>query len=157
MRRRRASPFLLIFFIFTSVKHFIKYNLIGVMNTLITLASVWVMHQLLDWNLELSNFLGFIFGAINSYLMNRIWNFKSRGRKRSEIVRFIIVFIAVYALNFVTLEATVYVLNTAWCKPFTDFISQFMKPGFFANIVANGVYVVASFTLYKKWVFKNKA
>ena len=88
------------------------------MNTLITLASVWVMHQLLDWNLELSNFLGFIFGAINSYLMNRIWNFKS------------------------------------WCKPFTDFISQYMKPGFFANIVANGVYIIASFTLYKKWVFK---
>ena len=80
MRRRRASPFLLIFFIFTSVKHFIKYNLIGVMNTLITLASVWVMHQLLDWNLELSNFLGFIFGAINSYLMNRLWNFKSKNR-----------------------------------------------------------------------------
>ncbi|MBR2272385.1 MAG: GtrA family protein [Fibrobacter sp.] len=136
------------------MKHFIKYNLIGVMNTLITLASVWVMHQLLDWNLELSNFLGFIFGAINSYLMNRIWNFKSHNRKRTEIVRFIIVFLAAYALNFVTLEATVYVLNTAWCKPFTDFISQFMKPGFFANIVANGVYVIASFTLYKKWVFK---
>jgi putative flippase GtrA len=29
-----------------------------------------------------------------------------------------------------------------------------MKPSFFANIVANGVYVIASFTLYKKWVFK---
>ncbi|MBR4558712.1 MAG: GtrA family protein [Fibrobacter sp.] len=136
------------------MKHFIKYNIIGVMNTLITLASVWVMHQLLDWNLELSNFLGFIFGAINSYLMNRIWNFKSTNRKRSEIVRFVIVFIAAYALNLVTLEATVYALNTAWCKPFTDFISQYMKPGFFANIVANVVYVIASFTLYKKWVFK---
>ena len=136
------------------MKHFIKYNLIGVMNTLITLASVWVMHQLLDWNLELSNFLGFIFGAINSYLMNRIWNFKSQGRKRTEVIRFIIVFFAAYALNFVTLEATVYALNMAWCKPFTDFILQFMKPSFFANIVANGVYVVASFTLYKKWVFK---
>lgn len=125
------------------------------MNTLITLASVWVMHQLLDWNLELSNFLGFVFGAINSYLMNRIWNFKSHNRKRGEIVRFVIVFIAAYLLNLATLEATVYALSTAQCKPFTEFISQFMKPGFFANIVANGVYVIASFTLYKKWVFKN--
>ncbi len=98
------------------MKHFIKYNLIGVMNTLITLASVWIMHQMLDWNLELSNFLGFIFGAINSYLMNRIWNFKSHNKKRTEVIRFIIVFLAAYALNFVTLEASVYVLNTAWCK-----------------------------------------
>jgi putative flippase GtrA len=136
------------------VKHFIKYNLIGVINTLITLASVWVMHQLLDWNLELSNFLGFIFGAINSYLMNRIWNFKSRGRKRTEVIRFIVVFAAAYALNLVALEATVYLLGTAWCKPFAEFISQYMKPSFFANIVANIIYVIASFTLYKKWVFK---
>ena len=127
------------------MKHFIKYNLIGVMNTLITLASVWVMHQLLDW---------FIFGAINSYLMNRLWNFKSKNRKRTEVIRFVIVFVAAYLLNLATLEATVYALDTTWCKSFTDFISQYMKPSFFANIVANGVYVIASFTLYKKWVFK---
>ena len=124
------------------------------MNTLITLASVWVMHQLLDWNLELSNFLGFIFGAINSYLLNRLWNFKSTNRKRTEVILFVIVFAAAYLLNLATLEATGYALDTAWCKPFTEFISQYMKPGFFANIVANGVYVVASFTLYKKWVFR---
>ena len=136
------------------MKHFIKYNLIGVMNTLITLASVWVMHQLLDWNLELSNFLGFIFGAINSYLMNRLWNFKSKNRKRTEVIRFVIVFVAAYLLNLATLEACVYALGTTWCKSFIDFISQYMKPSFFANIVANGVYVIASFTLYKKWVFK---
>ncbi len=124
------------------------------MNTLITLASVWVMHQLLDWNLELSNFLGFVFGAINSYLMNRIWNFKSKNRKGREIVRFVIVFVAAYALNFAALESCVHAMSTEWCRPFTEFISHFMKPGFFANIVANGVYVVAGFMLYKKWVFK---
>lgn len=135
--------------------HFIKYNLIGVMNTLITLASVWVMHQILDWNLELSNFLGFIFGAINSYLMNRLWNFKSHNRKRSEILRFIAVFVAAYLLNLATLELTVYALHhTAWGTELSAFISPYMKPGFFANIVANIVYVLVSFTLYKKWVFK---
>ena len=136
------------------MKHFIKYNLIGVMNTLITLASVWVMHQLLDWNLELSNFLGFIFGAINSYLMNRIWNFKSKNRKRTEVIRFAIVFAAAYLLNLATLEICVYALDTPLCKPFSDFISQYMKTGYFANIIANIVYVIASFTLYKKWVFR---
>ena len=43
--------------------HFIKYNIIGIMNTLITLLVVWILHQLLDWNLELSNFLGFVAGG----------------------------------------------------------------------------------------------
>ena len=136
--------------------HFIKYNAIGIINTLITLAVVWVLHQLLDWNLELSNFLGFIAGGVNSYLMNRIWNFKSNNRKRTEVVRFIIVFLLSYALNLATLEGCAYLLqNAQWCQPFSVWISQFMKPTYFANIVANVVYVLASFTLYKKWVFKS--
>ena len=135
--------------------HFIKYNAIGIINTLITLAVVWVLHQLLDWNLELSNFLGFVAGGINSYLMNRIWNFKSNNRKRTEVVRFVIVFLLSYALNLATLEGCAYLLqNVQWCQPFSTWISHFMKPTYFANIVANVVYVLASFMLYKKWVFR---
>ena len=135
--------------------HFIKYNAIGIINTLITLAVVWVLHQWLDWNKEISNFLGFVAGGINSYLMNRIWNFKSENRKRTEVVRFIVVFLLSYALNFVALEACVYVLDHVDClQPFCTWVSQFMKPSYVANIVANIVYVLASYTLYKKWVFR---
>ena len=137
------------------VLHFIKYNAIGIINTLITLAVVWVLHQWLDWNKEISNFLGFVAGGINSYLMNRIWNFKSENRKRTEVVRFVIVFLPSYALNLLTLEGCTYLLeNASWLESFSAWISQFMKPTYFANIVANGVYVVVSFLLYKKWVFR---
>lgn len=135
--------------------HFVKYNLIGIMNTLITLAVVWVLHQLLDWNLELSNFLGFVAGGCNSYIMNRIWNFKSSNKKSAEIYRFLIVFLCAYGLNFLVLEGSVYALENFHClESFSNFVEQFMKPSYFANIVANVVYVFASFTLYKKWVFK---
>lgn len=135
--------------------HFVKYNLIGIMNTLITLAVVWVMHQMLDWNLELSNFLGFVAGGCNSYIMNRIWNFKSSNKKTAEVTRFLIVFLCAYGLNFLVLESCVYALeNLSMLSPFSNFIAQFMKPSYLANVVANVVYVLASFTLYKKWVFK---
>ena len=135
--------------------HFLKYNIIGVLNTLITLAVVWVLHQLLDWNLELSNFLGFIAGGCNSYLCNRIWNFKSHNKKRSEIIRFVVVFLVSYGVNLLVLEVAAYTLaNATWCAGFTTWISQFMKPTYFANVVANVAYVLVSFTLYKKWVFK---
>lgn len=141
---------------FAHVLHFIKYNLIGILNTLITLAVVWVLHQILDWNLELSNFLGFIAGGVNSYVCNRVWNFKSTNKKRTEVIRFLIVFLCSYSINLLVLEGCVYMLNNvAWCAPFTDFVSKFMKPSYFANIVANGFYVVVSFMLYKKWVFKS--
>lgn len=135
--------------------HFFKYNLIGIMNTLITLAVVWVMHQWLDWNLELSNFLGFVAGGCNSYIMNRIWNFKSSNEKKSEITRFLIVFLCAYGLNLLVLEGCVYALeNSSALVSFNRLVAQFMKPGYLANIIANVVYVLASFTLYKKWVFK---
>ena len=134
--------------------HFLKYNVIGVLNTLITLAVVWVLHQMLDWGVELSNFLGFVAGGCNSYLCNRIWNFKSHNKKRAEIVRFIIVFLVSYGVNLLVLELVAYTLaNAAWCASFTAWISPFMKPTYFANIVANLVYVLVSFSLYKKWVF----
>ena len=136
--------------------HFIKYNAIGIVNTLITLAVVWVLHQILDWNLELSNFLGFVAGGVNSYLMNRIWNFKSENRKSTEVVRFVVVFVLCYLLNLATLEGCVYLLEHAAClQSFCTWVSQFMKPTYVANVVANVVYVLASFTLYKKWVFRS--
>ena len=135
--------------------HFIKYNAIGIINTLITLAVVWVLHQWLDWGKEVSNFLGFVAGGINSYLMNRIWNFKSHNQKRTEVLRFAIVFLCSYGLNLAALEGTKYMLaHVGALHDFTVWISQFMKPTFFANIVANIVYVLVSYTLYKKWVFK---
>lgn len=135
--------------------HFIKYNIIGIMNTLITLAVVWILHQWLDWNLELSNFLGFVAGGVNSYVCNRIWNFKSTNKKRTEVVRFLIVFLVSYGVNLAVLEGSAHVLtNTQWCAGFSAWISNFMKPTYFANIIANVVYVLVSFTLYKKWVFK---
>ena len=139
------------------MKHFIKYNAIGVMNTAITLATFWILHEVLDWSPELSNFLGFVAGGLNSYIMNRIWNFKSTNKKRSEIIRFIIVFLCSYLVNLAVLKGCIYLLeNASWCADFTGFVSQFMKPATFANLIANVVYVLVSFTLYKKWVFTDR-
>lgn len=135
--------------------HFIKYNIIGVMNTLITLVVVWILHQILDWNLELSNFLGFVAGGCNSYICNRIWNFKSTNKKRTEVIRFLIVFLVSYGVNLAVLEGSVYVLtNAAWCANFSAWLTQYMKPTYLANVIANVVYVLVSFMLYKKWVFR---
>lgn len=116
---------------------------------------MWILHQILDWDLVLSNFLGFVAGGCNSYLCNRIWNFKSNNKKSAEILRFLVVFLCSYGVNLLVLKGSVYVLeNAAWCAGFTAWVSQFMKHTYVANVIANVVYVLVSFTLYKKWVFK---
>ncbi len=125
--------------------HFIKYNLIGIVNTLITLCVVWILYELLGWNLELSNFLGFVAGGINSYWMNRRLNFRSQNQKGKEIFRFLLVFVCAYLVNLFVLESLKDALPSA---------GDFLSAGFFANVLANIAYVVVSFLLYRYFVFK---
>lgn len=125
--------------------YFVKYNLIGIVNTLITLCVVWVLYELLNWNLELSNFLGFVAGGVNSYWMNRRLNFKSQNRKSREAVRFAAVFFCAYLVNLLVLESLKNALPSA---------GEFLSAGFLANVLANIAYVVASFLLCRYFVFK---
>lgn len=126
--------------------HFIKYNLIGIVNTLITLCVVWFLYELLGWNLELSNFLGFVAGGINSYWMNRCLNFKSRNQKGKEIFRFLLVFICAYLVNLFVLETLKNALPSA---------GDLLSAGFLANVLANIAYIVVCFLLYRYFVFKS--
>lgn len=126
--------------------HFIKYNLIGVLNTLITLCVVWFLYEFLKWNLELSNFLGFVAGGINSYWMNRRLNFKSRNRRTAEIFRFVVVFLCAYLVNLFVLETLKNNLPT---------VGDFLSAGYLANVLANIAYVIVSFLLYRYFVFKS--
>ncbi len=128
--------------------HFVKYNLIGIVNTLITLCVVWILYELFGWNLELSNFLGFVAGGINSYWMNRRLNFKSRNQKGGEIFRFLLVFFCAYLVNLFVLETLKNALPSA---------GDFFSAGFLANVLANIAYVVVSFLLYRYFVFKTKS
>ncbi len=137
--------------------HFIKYNLIGVINTLITLIVVWILHQQFDWNLEISNFLGFVVGGVNSYIVNRLWNFKSTNEKRSEMIRFLVIFIFAYLLNLGVLEAVKTTLAPGGTfVSFANILAPYVKSGYIAHVIANVVYVIASFSLYKCWVFKER-
>lgn len=136
--------------------HFIKYNLIGIMNTLISLVVVWILYQWLEWNLVLSNFLGFVAGGVNSYCCNRVWNFKSENKKGAEIGRFIIVFVVAYTLNLLVLKGCDFYLSDYFGQTLPEVVLKWLKPGYIANILANIVYVIVSYGLFRFWVFAPK-
>ncbi|MBO5423127.1 MAG: GtrA family protein [Fibrobacteraceae bacterium] len=133
--------------------HFLKYNLIGVVNTLISLLVVWVLYQCFHLNLVLANFLGFVAGAINSYCWNRLWNFKSENKKRTETLRFISVFLFAYLLNLLVLKGCDIYLSDNLANLIPLRISGWISPGYIANILANIVYVLVSYSLFRFWVF----
>lgn len=137
--------------------HFIKYNLIGLINTGLTLGVVFVLHQLWGMPVFWANLLGYVIGGVNSYILNRIWNFKSQNRKREEVLRFVVVFGVSYALNVAVLESSLW-LFTHWTPIFAwvAWWEHWFEVGFQAHVVANVAYVVASYGLYRYWVFREQ-
>lgn len=137
--------------------HFVKYNLIGLLNTGITLLVVWVLHQWLNMPVVPANFLGYVAGGANSFLWNKHWNFQSKGALKTELLRFLVVFGISYFLNLgVLLAAEWFLLHSMALQPFLANIHSWCKPGYLAHVVANVVYVIVSFGMYKKWVFTHR-
>ena len=136
------------------MKHFLKYNLIGVMNTLITLLIVWLLNPIFGLNIVLSNFIGYVFGAVNSYVLNRNWNFRSKGKHSQQIPRFALAFVLGYGVNILTLLVVKHLLEGIH---FGQYFPQGLRPwitvGYLAHISANVVYVLFTFTLLQKLVF----
>ncbi|MBQ9218233.1 MAG: GtrA family protein [Muribaculaceae bacterium] len=55
----------------------LKYGVIGMMNTLITLVTFYLFNTKLGVPYGPSNIIGYILGVINSFLWNRSWVFKN--------------------------------------------------------------------------------
>ncbi len=78
---------------------FVKYCLVGVMNTLVTLGVIFVCKSVLGCDLYLSNALGYVAGVVNSFMWNRTWVFRSQGHFSREAIVFLVGFGLCYSLQ----------------------------------------------------------
>ena len=82
----------------------IKYGIVGVSNSLLTLFVIYICNDLLSMNLYVSNAIGYIVGLINSFVWNKNWVFKSHDRKvTTEMTLFVIGFFLCYGINILVL------------------------------------------------------
>ena len=79
----------------------IKYGLVGVFNTLLTLATIYICKSLIGISPMVSNVIGYIVGLINSFIWNKNWVFRSDKGYTREAVKFAVGFGACFALQFV--------------------------------------------------------
>lgn len=78
----------------------IKYGIVGVANTLLTLAIIWLMRVVLGTPLVIANATGYWTGFVNSFILNRSWTFKGeKGDWRKEFVKFFIAFLICYSIQ----------------------------------------------------------
>ena len=83
----------------TELLRFIRYCIVGAMNTAITLGVIYLCHSLLGWGEYLSNGIGYIAGLINSFLWNRAWVFRAQGSRLRQALRFALGFALCYGLQ----------------------------------------------------------
>lgn len=89
----------------------IKYGIVGVMNSLLTLVTIWFMMHIVfkpeeggkisSWALSVSNTVGYIVGLINSFIWNRTWTFKSKNNWKPEFIRFTTAFLICFAIQLI--------------------------------------------------------
>lgn len=74
--------------LFLFFKKAFKFGLVGVLNTLVTLAVIFLLKEVLGVFYVIANWIGFVFGVLNSYFFNKIWTFKSKNPVKGEAVLF---------------------------------------------------------------------
>lgn len=77
----------------------LKYGVIGVSNTLITLVVFYVINTLMGLDYAVANTLGYILGLVNSFVWNRTWVFCTGGNVWREAGLFALGFIICFALQ----------------------------------------------------------
>ncbi|MBQ0114868.1 MAG: GtrA family protein [Bacteroidales bacterium] len=79
----------------------LKYGVIGVVNTLITLVTFYVLNTLAGAPYGLANVVGYILGVINSFVWNRNWVFKTKDNWRREAMLFGVGFLLCLTLQLI--------------------------------------------------------
>jgi putative flippase GtrA len=79
---------------------FIKFSLVGVLNTAIHYGVFYVLYSVGEFYYLLASGVGFCVAVTHSYILNKFWTFKRRGsRVREEFIKFFIVNIFSLAIN----------------------------------------------------------
>jgi len=131
---------------------FIKYILVGCLNTAITLGVIFLCKSLLNVNPYVSNAIGYIAGLINSFIWNKNWVFKSQKGYSREAIKFAVGFGICYGLQLLV----VFLLNS------NDFGDRQWELGTIftisgygvATLLGNVVYTLVNFIYNRMVTFK---
>ena len=121
----------------------IKYLLVGILNTIVGFGLIF----LLMWHgfsPEISNIIGYGVGICFSFVMNKVFTFKSKQASKkanlAEFIKFISSMLIAWGLNFITLKICL----------------NFGVNAYISQIISGGIYTITGYLLSKIWVFKKQ-
>jgi putative flippase GtrA len=81
---------------------FTRFVTVGVLNTGLGLAAIFAAKALLGWGDLAANAFGYAVGLSISFVLNRAWTFRDRGRVAPALLRFLVAFGVAYLANLAT-------------------------------------------------------
>ncbi|MGI6169858.1 MAG: GtrA family protein [Christensenellales bacterium] len=121
---------------------FIKFNIVGVVNTGIDFAVLWLLTSVFFMNPTVAKVISYSCGVLNSYILNRLWTFRAKDRwNMPELLKFI-------AVNLVALGVATLVLTL--CQ------NVWGMQTILANLVATPFSLIVNFLGNKLFIFKER-
>jgi putative flippase GtrA len=129
---------------------FIRFILVGIVNTIVGLSSMYLFLHAANLSYWASTFLGNAIGACVSYILNRNFTFKSDHSVMKSAFRFIIVILSCYFISYDLGKNIV-----SWVLKSNEFFSDSLKTDI-AILVGTGMYTILNYLGQKIFVFPNK-
>lgn len=123
------------------VPEIVRFVIVGMVNTAFGYGVIFALMLGAGWSPEASNVTGYAVGLAVSYLLHRVFTFRSKGNPFGEAGRFLVVFGIAFGLNLVALSVCVRLLDI---------------PAWISQIIAACVYVVSSYLMQRYFVFLRK-
>ena len=120
-------------------RQFVKFGLVGVSNTLLTLVTYTVLVKVFGVWYLLASAIGFAVGATNGYLLNRAWTFRGHEGGRGTAARWVVVQGVGLLLNL----GLVYL-----------FVSRAGLDKLLGQVCATAIVTVVTFFVNRRWTFR---
>ncbi len=130
---------------FLSVIQFLKFSLVGLSNTVLSIVVYWLFVRL-GVHYIAANSFAFALGVLNSFFWNNRFVFKPKiGDKRSFFYILLKVFISYGVTSLLLHNVILYLL-----------VECFMVDAYFAQVICVSIVMPLNFLLNKFWSFKSK-
>jgi len=137
----------------------IKYGIVGIINTLLTAITIWIMMRFVFQTekmknastlvISVSNITGYIVGLVNSFVFNRKWTFKSKNHWGKEFIKFVTAFLICYIPQLFLVNA----LNT-YTNIMVDFKPLVISHDYTCQLIGIVFYTSLNFLINKYYTFK---
>jgi putative flippase GtrA len=129
---------------------FVRFLLVGVVNTIVGLSSMYLFLHGFSFSYWVSTFLGNVIGACVSYVLNRSFTFKSNAAVGTSMLRFAIVILICYFISYYLGEKIALFLFAK-----ISFLgTKYAADG--AVLFGTGIYTITNYLGQRLFVFKQR-